>query len=153
MTLHNNVDKRVLDYKSHWTEVYLDEVNVQIDWKKVKAGDVIQITMKCELRPPGSRSSRKRLIAPYVQTVVVEPSKCCCSHDWDTCPIDNEKGDYHGITICPKCIETWCWDWFMRNESDFQHGTNRAYDAYGCRCPLCRGRNKSARIERMVQKV
>lgn len=149
MTKMGNVQHRVLDSPMLPSPpFYLDMVDINTAYKNVRSGQIIQIALKEDVRPGSVRSSKKLLIAPYSQVVVVEPQFCCCgwySQDENYalgCPGcgDNEM-DAHGSTICPNCVDSWAIDWFVRYEPKMIHGTDTAYLTYGCRCPLCRGRH------------
>lgn len=100
--------------------------NVQIDPNQVKVGDVLLFAPKEEVLVGSIRS---RLIARYNTTVVLSPDMCVC------------QGERHSMTVCTECIrESWLWDYLFRNVGtlrNFAHGTNKAYDAFGCRCDDC----------------
>lgn len=118
------------------TEMYVDGRNVQIDYKSVTVGTIVQIAMKSDVRPPSRKTfehNPERLIAPYVQKVVVRHDVCSsCEHDTDN---PNQ-------TICPECIDSWCLDWLVRhNRNWMEHGHYRIYSGYGCRCAECRYAN------------
>lgn len=99
--------------------------NVQIAWKQVKPGDVVTIAPKERVL---IGSHRRRLIAQWCDVTVRTPEACIL------------QDDPHLFTICPECIETWCWDYLIRDTSDMAgwvHGSARAYDYFGCRCDPC----------------
>lgn len=99
--------------------------NVQIAWKSVKPGDVVTIALK-ERVVIGSH--RRRLIAQWNDHTVVSRETC------------EAQEIAHCFTICPECIEVWCWDHLIRDTSDmveWAHGSARAYDYFGCRCDPC----------------
>lgn len=114
----------------------VDGKNVQFDHKTVCVGLVVHIALKEDIRPaarPKSGQRQTRYYAPYALNVIVDPSMC------STCLHDNEAIQ----TICPNCIESWCWDWFVRFEPRWtSHGNYTSYSHYGCRCPECRLANK-----------
>lgn len=100
--------------------------NVQINPYRVKTGDFLLLAEK-RLVIVGSH--RNRLIANYTTLRVRMPHQC------------EMDGIAHTMTVCTSCIHgSWTWDYLIRNISDmsnFVHGTNRAYDYFGCRCDFC----------------
>lgn len=118
------------DTPGEYDQFVIDGVNRQIDWRNVEVGQVVHIALNEDVRPPAVNSRKTRIIAPYVRNVIVSTEVCTtCAHDVDA--------DIQ--TICPACIETWCWDWFVRFEKRWtNHGNDTSYNYYGCRCPECR---------------
>ena len=99
--------------------------NVQIDHNRVKPGDVVTVALK-ERVIIGSH--RRRLIAQWSDQTIVSRETC------------EAQETPHCFTICPECIEVWCWDYLIRDTShmiNWAHGTSRAYDHFGCRCDPC----------------
>jgi len=122
------------DVKGEYDQFVIGGVNRQIDWRNVQVGQIVHIALNEDVRPPSVNAPRRRIIAPYGRNVIVSTDVCTtCAHDADA--------DYQ--SICPKCIETWCWDWFIRFEPSWtSHGNYLSYSMYGCRCPSCRVANK-----------
>jgi hypothetical protein len=113
----------------------IDGVQVAVDWQNVRVGQVVQIALKEDVRPASVSSPRQRIMAPYVQMVIVSHDVCT------SCKGDSEKSQ----TICPECIESWGYDWFVRYDETFtSHGNPRSYLYFGCRCPECRWSQKIA---------
>jgi hypothetical protein len=114
----------------HQYGLVIDGVQMAVDWKNVRVGQIVQIALKEDVRPASTSALRSRIMAPYVQKVIVSTDVCTtCAGD-----VDNDVQ-----TICPECIESWGWDWFVRFDRKFNtHGETRIYQYYGCRCPECR---------------
>jgi hypothetical protein len=130
------------------SQFVVDGKNVQFDYKSVQIGQIVHIALKEDIRPaartkPGQK--QLRYFAPYTRNVIVAPEMCTtCAHDHDA--------DLQ--TICPDCIESWCWDWFVRSEKLWtSHGNYTSYSTYGCRCPECRLANKKHLYERSGRDV
>lgn len=100
--------------------------DVQINPYRVKTGDFLLFALKSMVVVG---STRYRLIAAYTTMRVLMPHQC------------EMDGLTHTLTVCTSCIHgSWRWDYLIRNISDmsnFVHGTNRAYDVFGCRCDFC----------------
>lgn len=112
----------------------IDGVQVAVPIEEVRVGMIVQIALKSEVRPAAVSSPLTRLMAPYVQKVIVSPDVCTsCAHD-----VDNDDQ-----TICRNCVESWGWDWLVRFDPKFNsHGNARTYHVFGCRCPECRWAQK-----------
>jgi hypothetical protein len=126
-----NTQYRVIDQRFGFSsEFVVDRRNVQFKWKTAFIGQIVHIGLKEDIRPSSVKGPSSRLIAPYAQKVIVAPKECTsCAGD-----VDNPNQ-----TICPNCIESWCWDWFVRFDAKWtSHGNYRAYNLFGCRCPECR---------------
>jgi hypothetical protein len=128
---------RQIDPKSvHEYGLVIDGVQMAVDWKNVRVGQVVQIAQKEDVRPAATSAPRSRIMAPYIQKVIVSHDVCV------TCAGDIENPVQ---TICSECIESWGWDWFVRFDRKFNtHGETRIYQYYGCRCPECRWSQKIA---------
>lgn len=100
--------------------------NVQIDPSSVKAGDKLLLALKEDVLVG---SKRTRLIARWIDITVRTPDMCIQDDLW------------HAMSVCTECIrDSWLWDFLFRNVRTlpgFAHGTNRAYDVFGCRCDDC----------------
>lgn len=133
------------DVPGEYDQFVIGGVNRQIDWRNVTVGQIVHIALNEDVRPPTVQAPKRRIIAPYVKKVIVAHEVCTsCAHDTDA---DDQ-------TICPECIESWCWDWFVRFERNWtSHGTYASYSAYGCRCPECRIANKRASLVRNGREV
>lgn len=110
----------------------MDGINMSIDWQNVRIGQIVQIAEKGSVRPSSVKSPITRLYGVYSQLVVLASSECCDVED----PIEP------GSTICPKCAQSWCWDYVVRSHPSWvEHGTYESYSRFGCRCRECRRAN------------
>lgn len=118
----------------HKYGLVIDGVQMAIMPEDVQIGMIVQIALKDEVRPSAHDGRHSRLMAPYVQKVIVSHDECTtCAHD-----VENVNQ-----TICPECVESWGWDWLVRFEKKFnKHGDANIYSNYGCRCPECRWAKK-----------
>lgn len=41
----------------------------------------------------------------------VEENECCCSHEMDSCPFENDVRKGHASTMCINCVHSWENDW------------------------------------------
>jgi len=96
--------------------------DLQIDPTKVRAGDVVLLALKEDVKVG---STRQRLIAKWQDTTIRSPEACI------------EDGLRHQLTVCTVCLKWWALDYLIRSVPAFKHNTARAYDAFGCRCTRC----------------
>lgn len=124
----------VVRYRQIDPDVYdarflVDGTNMNLDVSNVWIGQIVHIAPKEDVRPGSVNSPISRLMAPYAKKVIVDPSECC----------DLIDPDEPGYNVCPKCVESWCWDYCVRYVAAWvDHGTYVSYSTFGCRCPDCR---------------